>query len=75
MWPALVPGKTYWATSLLESREGDIVIAQSKESQSGFVIKKIKRVGGENYLLGGAVPWSSTYEVKRENIIGRLIRT
>ena len=73
MWPVLVPGKTYWASSLVPLAVGKIVVAQNPVNSKTYLIKKIHSLSGSQLKLAGTVSWSSSPTVDRQNVLGVLI--
>lgn len=75
MWPSLVPGRRYWATSLLKPRVGDVVVAVHPHDHTIFVVKKITTHDGNAYGLDGTVPWSSSFTVPADTVVGVLLHS
>jgi hypothetical protein len=74
MWPSFVPGKHYAASGLLRPRVGDDVVARNP-NEDGFVVKKITAHRGENWELNGTVPWSSSFTVAPQDVVGVVLRS
>ncbi|MEY4731489.1 MAG: hypothetical protein RL681_435 [Candidatus Parcubacteria bacterium] len=76
MWPELVSGKRYWASSLLRPRAGSRVVFRNPQGEGVFV-KKVSRVCDDGYEVSSLVPWGSGSQdfgtVSQRNIIGTLI--
>lgn len=81
MWPVLVPGRRYLATTFMKARDGDIVVADTPD---GIVVKRVVRcvcaLASRHTLephlhLSGMVSWSSAYVVSPEQICGVLVRS
>lgn len=70
MWPALTPGKTYWASSLLPYRVGAIVVAKTNHR---FVIKRVGAMSGESVELESEAPGGATVTVPRMIVLGTLL--
>ncbi len=73
MWPLLVPGRRYLASSLLAPRQGRIVVAPNPSYPPELLIKRVERVEGQRLHLGGTVGWSSSYVVPRQSVYGVLL--
>lgn len=77
LWPELVPGNRYLATSLFKPNAGDYVIFKNPKNQRGVFVKKVKRISGGSYEVSGTVPWSSSSEefglVSKELVLGKVI--
>ena len=75
MWPELVNGRRYWASSLLRPRAGSHVVFQNPWGE-GMFVKKVSRVVGDGYEVTSLVPWGSGSKdfglVSKGNIIGVL---
>jgi len=70
MWPALVPGQRYWASSLLPIRPGSIAIAQTEHR---LVIKRVGKIKGSNIELISDASNRTSYRVLRSQLLGRLL--
>jgi signal peptidase I len=71
MWPNLVAGRRYLATSLLEPKRGDVIVFRE---ESEVMVKRVIEAKEGNYVAGGTVPWSSTHIVPHSAVIGTLLR-
>lgn len=74
MWPTLVPGRRYLATSLLRPRVGRIVVAQHPY-ESRFIVKKIDKITADRLHLVGLVSWSDSYTLGSDALIGVVVTT
>jgi hypothetical protein len=72
MWPRLVPGKTYLASSFLPVRTGSLVVAFNPREPRDFVVKRVISIVDGTYVLDGMVGWSSRFAVGRQCILGRV---
>lgn len=77
LWPELVPGKCYLATSVLKPRAGDYLVFKNPKNLREIFVKKIKNVLDDSYEVGGTIPWSSSSEefglVPDELVLGKII--
>jgi len=73
MWPTLVPGRRYLATSLLGPRRGRLVVCANPYEAGQFLVKRIDKIAGDMLHIGGLVPWSDSYVVKRDAVWGVLV--
>ncbi|MDP3735614.1 MAG: hypothetical protein Q8R39_04270 [bacterium] len=77
-WPCLVPGKTYWATSLRRARVGDFVVVSGAAIGESCILYVVKRVAEQNVdtlVLASTLSWSeATYTVPRNAVHGVLAR-
>jgi len=75
MWPSLVPGRHYAVSGLLRPRIGDDIVAANPREESSFIVKKITAHEGGNWILNGTVPWSSSFTVVPQDVVGVLLRS
>ncbi len=75
MWPRLVPGRRYFATSLLSPRVGRIVVCAHPHEAGQLLVKRVERIADGKLHLGGTVDWSSSYVVPRAAVWGVIITT
>ena len=77
LWPELIPGKRYFATSMLKPNADDYVVFKNPRNQREIFVKKVKRIIDGSYEVGGTVPWSSSSEgfsfVANELVLGKII--
>lgn len=73
LWPVLVPGQYYWASSLVCPRPGRIVVFHDPADTERFLVKKITRQEGQSFILEGTVSWSSSYRARENAILGCVI--
>jgi hypothetical protein len=73
MWPMLIPGRRYLATSLLDPRRGRLVICANPYEAGQFLVKKIDEIAGDKLHIGGLVPWSDSYDVTRDMVWGVIV--
>lgn len=71
--PDLIPGRTYFATSLLKSKVGDYVVFENPGGGDKFLVKKVQEIEGSSFKVGGTVSWSSAYTIDKSIILGRII--
>ncbi len=75
MWPSLVPGRHYAVSGLLRPRVGDDIVAANPHEPEQFVVKKITTHEGDNWVLNGTVPWSSSFTVAPQDVVGVVLRS
>lgn len=75
MWPLLVPGRRYLASSLLAPRVGRIVVSHNPAYPAELIIKRVERCEGDSLHLNGTVVWSSRYVVPRSSVVGAVVST
>ncbi len=73
LWPELVPGRTYWATGLLKPGVGNYAVFRNPDEAGKFIVKKVKHIENGTYDLVGTVSWSSSYQVPKSEILGRIL--
>ena len=73
LWPDLVPGRTYWATSLGAPKTGDYAVFKGPAGAPEFVVKKVEGIENGVYDLRGTVSRSASYKVPKSHILGRLL--
>ena len=77
LWPELVPGKRYLATSVLKPRAGDYLIFKNPKNLQEIFVKKIKNILDDSYEVSGTVPWSNSSRefglVPDELVLGKII--
>ncbi len=77
LWPELVPGKHYLATSLLKPTVGDYIVFKNPNDVRAIFVKKINAVRDGLYEVVGTIPWSSSSEefgmVPEELVLGKII--
>lgn len=60
MWPALVPGKTYWASGLLKPQMGDVIIFRNPKNGEQIFVKRVAAVRPEEYEVESLVSWGTS---------------
>ena len=77
LWPELIPGKSYLATSLFKPRIGDYLVFKNPKNQSEIFVKKVTKIIGKSCEVGGTIPWSSSSGtfglVPQELALGKII--
>ncbi len=76
-WPVLVPGKTYFASSLFSPWENDFIVVKDPRNKNQFMVKKIAGVTDEGYQLESLVSWGSSSKdfgpVKKDFVLGTIL--
>lgn len=73
-WPELIPGKYYFATSLLRPKVGRYAVFKNPKKPKQILVKKISAVERDSLEVSSSVSWGkSMLQVKRNNCIGVLI--
>jgi hypothetical protein len=67
MFPELIPGKTYWASSFFRPRAGKRVVF---EHRGEYIVKKISRIEKNVVYLTGTTVWSSLYTIPSSAVRG-----
>lgn len=77
LWPELVPGKHYLATSLLKAHVGDYLVFKNPGNSSERFVKKIVRIAENGYEVAGTVPWAHSSKefglVQQSLVLGKII--
>ena len=77
MYPALLPGRAYWASGWLPIRVGDYIVFWSPNNQTERWIKRVKAIQPEGYVVEGLVSWSASSEmigtVPRRAVLGKIL--
>lgn len=75
MWPYLVSGKSYWATSPSRIKVGDFIIFSSYVLEGRkYFVKQVKKITPEGYVVSGKVSWGSTFGIISKNAIrGKIL--
>lgn len=73
MWPELVPGKRYFATSLFAPQVGDFIVFRNPENPLQVIVKKAVKFEKGVYYAEGLLSGSSSYEVPQKYILGKLL--
>lgn len=60
MWPGLVPGRAYWASSLVKPKKGSIIVFKHPRHAEQFLVKRIAEVTNEGYRVESSVSWGSS---------------
>ncbi|MBI3442722.1 MAG: hypothetical protein HY007_03060 [Candidatus Sungbacteria bacterium] len=76
-WPALVPGKTYWASTFRKIRKGDFVVFRNPIDRKEIFVKKIFRVQEKGYKVVSLISWGESSKdfgiVSKKNVLGKVI--
>lgn len=72
MWPEFIPGKVYWASSLIRPKVGRVIIFRPDNS-SGYILKRIAKINGDVIYASGIVTWSKSYTINQRQVIGVLL--
>ena len=76
MWPTLVPGRRYVASSLLKPRVGDCIVFQNPKNEAQIFVKKIIKKEHDGYVVSGEREGSTGSKeigiVNKEFVIGKL---
>jgi len=79
MWPKLVPGRRYLATSLKKPRVGSIIAFQNPKNSEQVFIKKVAAINPAGYEVAGTVSWATGSEqigvIPREFLLGTLLKS
>jgi len=77
LWPELIPGKSYLASSLLKPKTGDYVVFKNPKNPGEVFVKKVKKIIDGSYEVNGTIPWSSSSKtfglVPKELVLGKII--
>ena len=77
MWPSLVPGRKYLATSLLAPRVGDRIVFQNPKNVAQIFVKKVIKKEHEGYFVSGERSGSTSSEeigvVNKKLVIGKIL--
>jgi len=77
MWPDLVPGKRYIASSFFKPRIGHYLIFKNPKRPKEILVKKVVKIHPTYYEVAGTIPWApSTDEigpVPKRNVLGKII--
>jgi len=60
MWPDLVPGRSYWASSLRRPRAGNFIVFRNPKNERETFVKKVIAIPGDGYEVSGTVPWGTS---------------
>jgi len=76
MWPHLVPGKRYLASSFIKPKEGSAIVFYHART-GNILVKRVQRGDNNRYRVQGTVSWSSSDNdigwVSGSEILGTLI--
>lgn len=74
-WPALAPGRAYWASAMMPVRTGDFIVFWN---HNRLLVKKTLEVRKDGYEVGSTVSWGLSGgdfgTVRREDVLGKVIR-
>ena len=77
MWPRLVPGRRYFATSLLTPRVGDYIVFKNPQNVVQIFVKKIIKKEHGGYNVRGERVGSTGSEhfglVSKRLVIGKIV--
>ncbi len=77
MWPALIPGRRYFASGLGVVRVGDFAVFRNPKETSRVCVKKVAAVHRGEYIMESAVSWGASSRdfgpVPRGLILGKLM--
>ena len=77
LWPELVPGKRYLATSLGKPGAGDYLVFKNPNDVREIFVKEVMRVSKDSYEVAGTIPWASSSKefglILRNLVIGKII--
>jgi phage repressor protein C with HTH and peptisase S24 domain len=76
MWPELVSGRVYFATSFGRIQRGDRVVFRDPRGDSIYV-KEVVAETAEGYRVTSLVPWGSSSSdfgvVAKERVLGKIL--
>ena len=76
-WPALVPGRMYWASALGRIQIGSFVVFRSPADQEQILVKRVCEVRAEGYEVDSTVSWGLSSAdfgvVEKQRVLGRII--
>ena len=76
-WPVLVPGKSYWASTLMRIRKGDFIVFRNPVDPEQIFVKKILGMQDEMYEVVSTVSWGLSGAdfgmIHKEQVLGRVI--
>ena len=77
MWPRLVPGWRYFATSLLSPRVGDTIVFRNPQNVAQIFVKKIIKREHDGYTVRGERPGSTGSGdigvINKKLVIGKIV--
>ncbi len=73
LWPELIPGRTYWATSIFTPKVGDYAVFRNPAEPEKIIVKKVKDIQSGIFDLRGTIARSASYKVPKSNILGRIL--
>ena len=77
LWPELIPGKRYAATSLGKPDIGDYLVFKNPGNNGQTFVKKIRDIRDGAYEVAGTVPWASSSNefglILRNSVVGKII--
>ena len=76
MWPALVSGKKYLASSLLPIKQGSVIVFKNPLNDSEVFVKHVSAVHPDGYEVESEVSWGlnskNLGKIPRKMVLGRL---
>ena len=76
-WPVLVPGKSYWASGLIQVRVGDFIVFKNPTDREQILVKRVREMRGGKYEVGSMVSWGSSSKdfglVSKKDILGKIM--
>ena len=75
MWPELIPGRRYFASSLLSPKAGSYIVFKNPDNESELFVKRLKERHGDLLLAESIVPWGSSHEFPRRLLVGTILKT
>lgn len=78
-WPRLVPGKYYFASSLLLPRVGRFIVFHYPKELRRLFVKCVKEIRPDGYYVEGLIPGASSSEdfgvVPKAFVVGTLFKS
>lgn len=78
MWPALIPGRRYFASGIGVVRVGDFAVFRNPRETSRIFIKRAAAAREGGYIMESAVSWGASSRdfgpVPRQYIIGKVLQ-
>lgn len=75
--PVLMPGKYYFASSLIVPCVGRFIVFHYPKESKRLFVKRVKEIRPEGYYVEGLIPGASSSEdfgvVKKELVLGTLV--
>ena len=78
LWPKLIPGKRYLASSIFVPKVGDFAVFRNPKNKMDVFVKKVREATDAGYIMESVVSWGSSSvdfgPVPKHLVVGKVLK-